>query len=146
MSSDSSNKCNRDQLLGVFKANITNLQDGLKRAEELLEKSTKALESHSSAAEVRMDDICLELETIRTILKSQTDRVTELMQVTSENTKWLYENDSIVEQVEDHENRITDLEHNRTFLRGVIWLAGIAFAFFTATPFLKKLIEWVGSK
>lgn len=146
MSTDSSNKCNRDQLLGVFKANITNLQDGLKRAEALLEKTTKALESHSSAAEIRMDDICLELETIRTILKSQTDRVTELMQVTSENTKWLYENDSIVVQVEDHETRITDLEHNRTFIKGVVWLAGIAFTFFSVTPLLKKLIEWLAAK
>jgi len=146
MSSDSSNKCNRDQLLGVFKANISNLQDGLKRAEALLEKTTKALESHSSAAEIRMDDICLELETIRTILKSQTDRVTELMQVTSENTQWLYENNDIVTMVADHETRLTDLEHNRAFLRGVVWLAGIAFTFFTATPLLKKLIEWLASK
>ena len=146
MSSEASNRCNRDQLLGIFKANITNLQEGLKRAEELLERTTKALETHSSNAEVRMDDICLELETIRTILKSQTDRVTELMQVTSENTQWLYENSSIGAMVEDHETRITDLEHNRTFLRGVVWLAGIAFAFFTATPILKKLIEWIGSK
>lgn len=146
MSSDSSNKCNRDQLLGVFKANITNLQDGLKRAEALLEKTTKALENHSSAAEIRMDDICLELETIRTILKSQTDRVTELMEVTSENTQWLSENNDIVGMVADHENRLTDLEHNRTFIRGVVWLAGIAFAFFSATPILKKLIEWLGSK
>lgn len=146
MSSDSSNKCNRDQLLGVFKANIANLQDGLKRAEDLLEKTTKALENHSSAAEIRMDDICLELGTIRTILKSQTERVTELMQVTSENTQWLYENSTLVEKVEDHETRLTDLEHNRTFLRGVVWLAGIAVAFFTTTPLLKKLIEWITSK
>lgn len=146
MSSDSSNKCNRDQLLGEFKAKITGLQDGLKRAESLLDKATKALENHASSAEVRFDDICLELETIRTILKSQTDRVTEIMQVTTENSQWLYENSDVVTKVEEHEVRITDLEHNRTFLRGVIWLAGVAFAFFTATPLLKKLIEWIGSK
>lgn len=146
MSSDSSNKCNRDQLLGAFKANINNLQDGLKRAEALLEKTTKALENHAAGAEIRMDNICLELETIRTILKSQTDRVTELMEVTSENSLWLSENNDIVGQVADHENRLTDLEHNRTFMRGVVWLAGVAFAFFSATPILKKLIEWIASK
>ena len=146
MSSDSSNKCNRDQLLGVFKANISNLQDGLKRAEELLEKTTKALENHSAAAEIRMDDICLELETIRTILKSQTDRVTELMQVTTENTQWMYESSPLVGMIENHEDRITGLEHNRTFLRGVVWLAGISFAFFSATPILQKLIEWISTK
>ena len=146
MSSDSSNKCNRDQLLGAFKANISHLQDGLKRAEDLLEKTTKALENHAAGAEIRMDNICLELETIRTILKSQTDRVTELMEVTSENSLWLSENNDIVGQVVDHENRLTDLEHNRTFMRGVVWLAGVAFAFFSATPILKKLIEWIASK
>ena len=66
--------------------------------------------------------------------------------MTSENTQWLYENSTLVEKVEDHETRLTDLEHNRTFLRGVVWLAGIAVAFFTTTPLLKKLIEWITSK
>ena len=146
MSADSSNKCNRDQLLGEFKAKITGLQDGLKRAETLLDKASKALENHAAEAEIRIDELQLELETVRTILKSQTDRVTELMQVTSENTQWLFENSQLVEVVEDHEDRITGLEHNRTFLRGVVWLAGIAFAFFSATPLLQKLISWLSEK
>lgn len=146
MSSDASGKCNRDQLLGQFRSDITHLSEGLKRAEELLDKTTKALENHASTAELRITDLRLELETIRNILKSQTDRVTELMEVTSENTEWLLENGQLVEVVEDHEDRITGLEHNRTFLRGVVWLAGIAFAFFTATPFLQKLISWLYEK
>ena len=146
MSADSSGKCNRDHLLGQFRSDITHLSQGLKRAEELLNKTTAALANHSSASEVRFDELKLELETVRTILKSQTDRVTELMQVTTENTEWLLENGQLVEIVEDHEDRITGLEHNRTFLRGVVWLAGIALGFFTATPLLQKLINWLATK
>ena len=146
MSADSSGKCNRDQLLGQFMSDNTHLSQGLKRAEELLGKTTKTLENHASASEVRFDELRLELETVRNILKSQSDRVTELMQVTSENTEWLLENGQLVEVVENHEDRITGLEHNRTFLKGVVWLAGIAFAFFTATPLLQKLINWLAEK
>lgn len=134
--------CDKSQVIGKFESDITHLKTGLERAEELIEKMDETLNRHELNAEARLTGMKSELDRLRAILKMQTDRVTELMNVTAANTKWLQQNGSLVQAVADHEERITDLEGNRSFAKGVVWLIGAIIALFGIAPLIVKLIEF----
>lgn len=130
-------------LLGSLKSEMGSLKTGLQQAEEILNKLQEELKNHEHEASTEVLNLENEVANLKRILTEQTKRVTALFEVTSENTKWLHENGALVDVVEDHEKRVTDLEHNRSFLRGVAWLCGGAIAIFGFTPLIKKFIEWL---
>lgn len=134
--------CDKSHVIGKFESDITHLKSGLERAEELIEKMDATLNQHELNAETRLTGMKSELDRLRTILKMQTDRVTELMNVTAANTKWLQQNGSLVQAVSDHEERISDLENNRSFAKGAIWLIGIIISLFGVAPLIVKLIDY----
>lgn len=134
--------CDKSHVIGKFESDITHLKSGLERAEEILEKLDATINQHELSAETRFGTMKAEVDRLRTILKTQTDRVTELMNVTAANTKWLQQNGSLVQAVSDHEERITDLESNRSFAKGAIWLIGILATLFGIAPLISKLINY----
>lgn len=135
--------CDKDFMLGSLKTEIGNLKTGLEQADDILRKIQKEFNSHLLNANTDVSDMQAKIDSLSGILTEQTKRVTALLKVTAANTRWLQANGKLVETVEDHEVRVTDLEHNRSFVKGVMWLIGILVTFFGLIPFVKRIIYWV---
>lgn len=130
-------------LLGSLKSEMGSLKTGLQQAEEILNKLQEEIRSHENSASKEVLALENEIANLKRILTEQTKRVTALFEVTNENTKWLHENGALVDVVEDHEKRVTDLEHNRSFVKGIAWLCGGAIAVFGFGPIFKKFAAWL---
>ena len=136
------NQVDRAYVLGSLKTEMGTLKTGLEQATDILRRLQEELKNHEQDATTAELNLQHEVDSLKTILTEQTKRVTALFEVTSENTKWLQANGALVDVVEDHEKRVTDLEHDKSFVKGVIWLCGGAIAIFGLSPLLKKLVEW----
>lgn len=144
MTSQSSNHiCEKSELLGNFQNELQHLQSGMKRANDIIDSLSKDINSHTYSNINQYKDIISELKRVREILTTQTDRVTEIMNVTAVHAQWFEENGTLIENVESHETRLTKLEHNRTFIKGAAWVMGIFVTVFGIAPIIKRLVEWL---
>lgn len=126
----------KDMMLGAFRAEIDNLKTGLLKADRLIEDLDSKVDSIDMATRN-------ELAVIRQILKTQTDRITEIMNSSMETTSWILENGKVIHAVEDHEKRVTDLEGNRTFVKGAVWVVGGAITVVGIIPIIISFFKYV---
>jgi len=143
MSTQDEHVCEKSELLGNFQSEIKHLQTGLLRANQIIEQLSKDLTDHNYGNVTEFLAVLSELKRVREILTTQTDRVTEIMDVTAVHAQWFEENGSLIDCIDSHETRLTNLEHNRTFVKGAIWVAGIFVTVFGIAPLVKRLFEWL---